>query len=130
MTIEDLRECSRLFDELICIEDQIKTMQSKLFYAKPQKINGMPKTGGGGDGADMLVKYIDLKDKYSKLYMDLADRIKAVEKALERLDSLERQAIRYRYMQGLPIYEVALKLSYTERQVHRILRRAESKLCG
>lgn len=129
MTLKDLHECRHLADEMQSIQDQVKVMEAKLFYAKALNLDGMPRANGATDGADMLVKYIDLKDKYQQRYIELSDKIKAVEKAIEKLDATERRAIRYRYLQGLQISDVAAKMAYTERQIHRILRAAESKLC-
>ena len=129
MTLKDLQECKGLADEMASIREQIAVMESRLYHAKPPKLDGMPKASGANDGMDMLVKYLDLKDRYSQRYALLADRIKAVEAAMEKLNPIERQAIRYRYLQGLSIYDVSIKLSYTERQIHRILREAESKIC-
>lgn len=129
MTIQDLRNCARMIDEMTSIKCQIQTMEAKLYYAKHPKIDGMPKQSSSSDGSDMLIRYIDLKSQYEKLYADLAEKLKAVERSLEKLSSKERSAVRYRYLQGLSISEVAEKMAYTERQVHRILREAEYKLC-
>lgn len=131
MTLDDLRELSRLNEELDSIKSQIDTMEARLMAARPPKLDGMPKSFTTGDGSDMLVSYIALKDKYQKLYQSYAGRIDAAEDKIltSGLSSVQRQAIRYRYIQGLTVQETADKLSYTERQTHRILRDAESKLC-
>lgn len=130
MTIQDLQECGKIIAEMESIKEQIELLEAKLYYAKQPKIDGMPHSSSAGDGSDMIVKYLDTKANYEKLYAQLAIKVQEVEKAMEaKLDSRERQAIRYRYIQALSISEVADKMAYTERQVHRILRDAEDKLC-
>lgn len=129
MTLDELKSCAGIADEMKSIKTQITALEAKLFYAKHPKIDGMPKVQSGGDGSDMLVKYIDLKARYEKLYMDLVTKIESIENELPALTRNQRLAVRYRYIQGLPISEVANRMSYTERQIHRLLREAEAKLC-
>lgn len=129
MTLDELKSCAKIADEMSSIKSQIAALEAKLFFAKHPKLDGMPKTPSGGDGSDMLVKYIDLKDRYEKLYIALVMNIESLEKELPALTRNQRLAVRYRYIQGLSISDVAKKMSYTERQVHRLLREAEAKLC-
>lgn len=129
MTLDELKSCAGIADEMKSIKAQIAALEAKLFYAKHPKIDGMPKAASNGDGSDMIVRYLDLKDRYEKLYMNLVMKIESLEKELPALTRNQRLAVRYRYIQGLSISEVANRMSYTERQVHRLLREAEAKLC-
>lgn len=129
MTINDLREIACLSREVPQIEDELETLKAKLIYAKSPKLDGMPKQTSSGDGADMIVKYIDLKEHYKQMLADLLGKYKDLEKLVLKLPPDERRAIRYRYIMGMTIREVSQAMNYTERQIHRLLRSAEKKIC-
>lgn len=129
MNIKELRDIACLSREVPQIEDELETLKAKLIYAKGPKIDGMPHSHNVTDGTDMIVKYIDLKEHYKTMLADLLGRYKDLEKLVLKLPPDERRAIRYRYIMGMTIREVAQAMNYTERQIHRLLRSAESKIC-
>ena len=69
-----------------------------------------------------------LRECYKQKLEALTREQLAIERAIERLNSFERQLVRLRYIDGLPWYKVAYKLQYSEAQAKRIGRRILAKL--
>lgn len=129
MTIDELRENVQLENEVEEIKKRIETMEAKLFYAQGLKLDGMPHNNSSKDITDLYNSYIELKDIYQKKLLALTNANKAVVKAAEKLPSLERRVLQLRYIDGKPVSVIANEIGYEQRQVYRILRSAESKIC-
>lgn len=129
MTIQDLKDTAQLEREIEEIKNRIEAMEAKLFYAKGIKIDGMPHNNANKDITDLYNSYIELKDTYQKKLAMLTETIKKVVDAAEKLPTVERRAIQLRYIDGKPISIVAQEMGYEQRQVYRILKAAEAKIC-
>jgi len=69
-----------------------------------------------------------LREFYAAKLGELTQAQLAIERAIETLKPTERALIRYRYIDGLPWHQVAVKISYSEQQTHRIHSSALQKL--
>lgn len=92
-------------------------------------MDGMP---GGGSGQRMeedVVRLTTLQAQYQRAKQRLEDARGRVRPGIEDLeDATERAVMELRYMQDTEIGEIADGMHYSERQVFRILRRAERRI--
>ncbi len=61
-----------------------------------------------------------LREFYTEKLKELVEAQLCIEKAIEILKPVERDLIRYRYIDGLPWHHIAVKIAYSEQQTHRI----------
>lgn len=132
MTKERLRNYRFLRKELTQIDDQIRELRAEMTSPKSQQLTGMP---GGGHRNDSptesyIVRLCALEDLYARKRAAIADEMRAVEEALEPLESIERQLMRARYLDGLRWEEVCVVIGYSWQQTHRIHAAALRKVCA
>ena len=83
---------------------------------------------------DRLVKRLndlklpELTEVYSEKIESINARLKLIEDAIDSLEPTERRLIRARYIEGLEWHQVAVRISYSWQQTHRIHARALIKL--
>lgn len=83
---------------------------------------------------DKLVKRLndlklpELTEVYDEKIESLKNRLKSIEDAFEGLEPVERRLMRLRYIDGLEWHQVAVRISYSWQQTHRIHARALIKL--
>lgn len=83
---------------------------------------------------DRLVKRLndlklpELTEIYDEKIANLKARLKRIEDAIEELEPTERRLMRARYIEGLEWHQVAVRISYSWQQTHRIHARALIKL--
>lgn len=70
----------------------------------------------------------ELRADYDQKREKLAAELLRIEDAIETLDSTERTLMRLRYIDGLSWQAIALRISYSWQQTHRIHARALIKL--
>lgn len=123
MTKDDLRAYKALRQERDHLAQLIEELEAVLYGPKVPTIDGMPR-GGGFDNSHVIDKIGDKHDKLKKLYeakvAELDARMAEIEAAIEPLAPTERDLIRLHYFQGLTWEEVAVRMSYSWRHVHRI----------
>lgn len=100
MTKEQLRNYQNLKKEYRQIEQRLRRLEER------------PKSE-----EDILQP---LRDFYTGKLKELVTAQLCIEKAIETLEPVERDLIRYRYIDGLPWHIVAVKIAYSEQQTHRI----------
>ena len=106
------------------IEDEI--CQLRLDKVAPSLVqDGMPHGSGGGDlsgyAAKMDELFRELKDQMEKR-IDL--RLQISRKIEEISDETESLLLRYRYIQGLKWEDIALRMDYSWRGIHKVHARA------
>lgn len=72
----------------------------------------------------------ELRADYDQKREKLATELLRIEQAIETLDSTERTLMRLRYIDGLSWQAIALRISYSWQQTHRIHARALIKIKG
>lgn len=70
----------------------------------------------------------ELRADYDQKREKLATELLRIEQAIETLDSTERTLMRLRYIDGLSWQAIALRISYSWQQTHRIHARALIKI--
>ena len=70
----------------------------------------------------------ELRADYDQKREKLAAELLSIEQAIETLDSTERTLMRLRYIDGLSWQAIALRISYSWQQTHRIHTRALIKI--
>lgn len=114
--IEDIRE----------LQNDLKERQKSI---KAQIITDMPRGGGSAMTMEDIVANIELNIvKIAKKQLELANFILDMENNIESLQSQERRLIRYRYINGLPFYQIAMKMHYSERHVKRLHKEILNKM--
>lgn len=110
--LESVRRLNRIQAELA----EVRSMRASISVSH----DGMPHGGGQGDLSGYVAELDGLerelmKERYNRirLYKDIAERIKAVK------NSYEQDVLFYRYIKGLDWWEIAEKMQYSERQIHR-----------
>lgn len=122
ITADQLREYAYLSGEIETIEEQIETIGAKIMAAKPPKLDGMPHSETVTDGADLIVKYIELQELMQKK-LDRSIKLHyQIDNLTDALPSEERIAVRYKYLHGMTVAEIARKMNYSERQIQRIVK--------
>lgn len=110
---ESVRRLNRIQDKL----DEIKNMRMSISINS----DGMPHGSGQSDLSgyaaelDMLERDLE-KEMYSriKLYDEISGQIKNVK------NKSEQDVLYYRYIKGLSWWEIAEKMNYSERWIHKL----------
>lgn len=108
-----VRRISRIESELA----ELRVMRASISVNN----DGMPHGSGQGD----LSGYAAQLDKLERdLLKERSDRISTYEDIAERIDNLrgenEKDVMFYRYIKGLDWWEIAEKMNYSERWIHKI----------
>lgn len=74
------------------------------------------------------LKLPELTEVYDEKIAKLKASLKRIEDALDGLEPVERQLMRARYIEGLEWHQVAVRISYSWQQTHRIHARALIKI--
>lgn len=89
----------------------------------------MPKGGGDNRREDDMILLTILKDQHRETKAALDRERAAVAPYINKMrDGNARTAMTLRYMKGMRILQICDAMGYSERQVFRILERAESKV--
>lgn len=130
MTKEELRAYRGIKLERDKLRGIIKDLEAAMYNPRAQRLDGMPRSGSGArSGVESIaIRHADLLDEYRKKETELLSAMQAIEQAIESLDPTDRTVIRLYYIKGLTWEEVAVEMTYSWRQVHRIHARALKKL--
>lgn len=130
MTKEQLKAYRDLKRERDDLERRKKELEAVMYGPRSQRLDGMPR-GGSGENY-VQEERMDQKDELLALYeakeAELDAALVAIEKAIEKLAPRERQLVRLHYIDGLAWEQVAVEMTYSWRQVHRIHSDALEKL--
>lgn len=116
---KELREYLNLKRELNQLNDRIKELRTIAESASAQKLTGMP--GAHSDDSSVernLIRISEMQDRYNKNLHRMLEEQERIEEAIARLPSLERQIIRYRYMDGYHWEQICILIGYEWTQTH------------
>lgn len=132
MTIEILRDYKHILNEIKHIEEEIENLKYRSTSPRISIISDMPKGSPSENDkmASLMVKFEELETKYTDLLQDLLDKRKEIETLIESLAPLQRDLIRYRYVDGLSWIEIQQKLHISQRTSFRIHAKALENLCN
>lgn len=92
-------------------------------------ISDMPRGGQGMDREDVIIELATRREEHRAVEEELRKQRAELKTETRRLkNSVYRQVIRLRYMQGKKPGQIARDLRYSERQIYRMLELAESKI--
>lgn len=129
MTKEQLRTYRDLRKERDDLARKIHELEWSMYGPRAQRLDGMPRAGSGGDGLEgQMDRHNELRELYRSKVAELGRQLLAIERAIERLSSRERQLIRLHYIEGLTWEQVCNEMNYSWSQVHRDHREALAKL--
>ena len=93
------------------------------------QLTGMPGGGSGQSIADSVELVMQAEEARDRIAAELASMRAVLAPMLDTLaDPLEKTVMRMRYMEGVSVREIAYRLSYVERWIFLVLRRAEDKI--
>lgn len=123
MTKKQLQRYQSLKREQAQISQMLHEIELEMQAPRTSRIDALPHgspSGGGGPTESLALKHIELREKYRVKELEcIAERVR-IENAIEALDPVERMLMRYKYIDDLTWEEVAVKMGYSWRHVHRI----------
>ncbi|MDB2049606.1 sigma factor-like helix-turn-helix DNA-binding protein [Clostridium perfringens] len=129
MTQKELEQFLILKEEVDDLAEQRDFLLEHKTSIKSQIISDMPSGSSGFKTADdLMIKINDIIIKLSKKLVILGELILNIETTIENLEPLERKLIRYRYINDLTFYQIAMKLNYSERHTKRLHKEILNKI--
>jgi len=123
MTKAQLRAYRDIKRERNQLRDKINELEAELYSPGTQRLDGQPR-GGSGHSDERRDGQIDKKNELYALYREKEAQLAAaaleIEEAIDSLGPRERTLMRLYYIDGLTWEEVAVKMGYVWRHVHRI----------
>ncbi|MFR8547749.1 MAG: hypothetical protein ACLVEV_03875 [Lachnospiraceae bacterium] len=97
-------------------------MQLRIDKMVPSLVqDGMPHGSGGGDLSGYAARLDELMcELYEQMEQCIAIRLEISRKIEGMQDETESLLLRYRYIQGLKWEDIAVKMEYSWKQIHRI----------
>ena len=130
MTKERLKAYRDMKKERDDLQQRVEALSAQLYRLRGQRLDGMPR---GGSGENYVTE--ELIDTKSKLLEVLTKKKAAldaelieIESAIKKLKPRERLLVRLHYIDGLTWEQVAVDMTYSWSQVHRIHAKALQKL--
>lgn len=122
ITKEELRQYADLVKERDDILERICQKDAAIKSASIQHITGMPRAEGNNvDKIGRAVAQIDsLKELYYTKLQEIEATLFKIEKAISKLDPLERRLIRMRYIDCKAWEDICYELGYAWANTHRI----------
>ena len=115
--------------EQLQLQEELRQLEIALSTPAGSNLSGMPRGPGVSNPVErMVMKKLDLEERYLARLDALADAQRAIENMIESLEPAERRLARYRYIDGLTWEEVCDKICYSWKQTHRIHGRILDKL--
>ena len=130
MVKQDLQSYISIKRELNQINERIQELEHAKYSISSPTWSDMP-TGGHGDHdkiGTMLTRIEEQSDMYGDKYRDLLEMQNRIEKAIEKLEPIEREVIRYKYFEGKTFDDIADIINYSFTTVRRIHKRSVEKL--
>ena len=130
MVKQDLQSYISIKRELNQINERIQELEHAKYNISSPTWSDMP-TGGHGDHdkiGTMLIRIEEQSDMYWGKYNELLEIQNEIEKAIEKLEPIEREVIRYKYFEGKTFDDIADIINYSFTTVRRIHKRSVEKL--
>lgn len=122
MTKKDLQNYRARKREAQNLSELIAELESQMASPRSQRLSGMP-SGGHSDPDKMsglVARHSELLELYRQNRQTLIEAQTSIEHTIASLEPTERELLRRRYIQGEQWDEIAMKMSYSPRQIHRI----------
>ena len=130
MSENDLKQYQTIVREMIQVQDRIKELEHMKYSIKSSKWSDMPR--GGFEDYDkignILIDIEEQIEKYWDKYRQLLDIQNKIENAIDKLEPLEREVLRYRYFDNKKFEEISCIIHFSFRTVRRIHKRGLEKL--
>lgn len=130
MSENDLKQYQTIVREMIQVQDRIKELEHMKYSIKSPKWSDMPR--GGFEDHDkignILIDIEEQIEKYWDKYRQLLDIQNKIENAIDKLEPLEREVLRYRYFDNKKFEEISCEIHFSFRTVRRIHKRGLEKL--
>ena len=130
MVKQDLQSYISIKRELNQINERIQELEHAKYSISSPTWSDIP-TGGYGDHdkiGTMLTRIEEQSDMYWEKYNELLEIQNEIEKAIEKLEPIEREVIRYKYFEGKTFDDIADIINYSFTTVRRIHKRSVEKL--
>lgn len=118
---EYLRQYLRAKRAQVMLEQEINELRLDRMIPGSPAQDGMPHGSGGGDLSGYAARLDDLDQK---LRTQMYKKIQIRAEITERIDAMENETesllLRLRYIHGLKWEEVAVKMDYSWKQIHRL----------
>lgn len=122
ITKAELHRYADLVKEKEDLLERIIRKDSSIKSASVQVITGMPRSYNSDH--DKIGRAVAQIDRMNELYLcklrDIENELIRIEKEIERLEPIERQLVRYRYIDGYNWEEICVKLNYSWATLHRM----------
>lgn len=103
------------------LEREIDELRLDRMIPGSQAQDGMPHGSGGGDLSGYVARLDELDQKLrAQMYKKIQIRAEITEKIDAMSDETESLLLRLRYIHGLKWEEVAAKMDYSWKQIHRL----------
>lgn len=131
MTKEELKEYIETKREIEIIKEKIECLESKKTSIKSQIITDMPRGEAEQDRlGQLLIQIEELIDSYNEKQDKLLKQQLEIEKCIDKLeDSIDRNIMRLRYLEGYTWEKICVEVSYKWAQVHRHHKRILETIC-
>ena len=122
MTKEQLMEYRFIRREIDQIREIMRQMRMEAEGLHAVSLTGMP--GAAGKQTDRvgaaIARYLEASQPYADKLDALTAKQAEIEYAIASLPQLEREMMRYRYLQGMRWEDICVRMHYSWRQVHRL----------
>lgn len=122
MTKKHLYQYCDVSREIDHIKEEIHRLESRMMSPRASVLSDIPKGPPSQDDqmANNLIKLEKLRERYRNTLDELCDRQLQIEEMIESLEPLEKDLIRYRYIDGMKWKDVFKKIGYSQKQTFRI----------
>lgn len=132
MTKEELKEYIETKREIKIIEEKIEFLKEKKTSIKSMVITDEPR--GSNSESDRLGELLgeieELIDVYNKKQDRLFKQQIKIEKCIDKLeDSIDRNIMRLRYLEGMKWEKICVEVNYRWAQIHRHHKSILEKIC-
>lgn len=120
MKIAELKEYRKILNNVQSIEKQIISLESQINKIT-SVVNDTPRGGKTQDKSELICKLVDLREQYKTTYSAAVKKLKKIEAAIEQLNDPREQAVlRFKYIVGLPMFQICEELHYERTKVYEI----------
>jgi RNA polymerase sigma factor (sigma-70 family) len=130
MTENDLKQYQAIVREMSQVQNKIKELECMKYTIKSPTWSDMPKGSLGNHNKleNILIDIEEQTEKYWDKYGQLLELQNKIENAIENLEPLEREVLRYRYFNNKKFEEISCIINYSFRTVRRIHKRGIEKI--
>ena len=120
--IETLKSYKHINDEIKHIEEEIEKLKYRAISPRSPIISDMPKGSPieNDKMAALMIRFEELEVRYKDLLNQLLEKQHIIEDMIASLEPLERDLVRYRYIDGLPWFKIQQKLNFSSRTLFRM----------